>query len=640
MMDLPEDQEIRERALSPGESFHLEAPAGSGKTSVLLARFLTLLTKVEAPEELLALTFTRKAAGELRTRVMQLLWRREELGPEANPWERELTELAGEVWRHFSRRTGAVQEILAAERLPIMTFHSFCAQLLRYAPQEAGLPLDFQLLEDNEAEWLKEEALEELRRRLAPRPAQDPVRLALVRRLVRLNNDWPRLARELRSLVSRRDGLKDFLKLAKLGREPGAYEELLGKRYQSLLRPVLDALKDGLGASDLGREWPDFWENLQGSSRGEGLPPRLPGSAWEDLPGWQAIARVLLTDSQGELRKQLTPNYGFPAGLQNTRWPEAIQALPPSLARRLKQCRELTLAAAWPEEVGALQDLVILLGEALKVYEELCAQRRSLDFLALEQAALGLLTREAPSDLMLRLDWRLTNLLVDEFQDTSEAQMDLLCQLLAGWEAGAGRTLMVVGDPKQSIYEWRQAKVRLFQESRRGLPCSSSPYPLIPLLLTTNFRASRTLIAWANQVFGDTVMKFPSGPEGVPFHAAAAGPGALEGGPPNLAMFSGDDNAAARQAEARWLARQVAQAVARRREGETIGILLFTRKHLATYLQALSEASLAVKVREGLKLSDSRVVRHLHNLARALVRPQDEVAWAALLRGPWTTSIP
>ncbi|HEX9884071.1 MAG TPA: UvrD-helicase domain-containing protein, partial [Desulfobaccales bacterium] len=76
-MLLPADQEVRDQALSPGRSFHLEAPAGSGKTSVLLARFLSLLARVEAPEELLALTFTRKAAGELRTRVMQLLWERE-----------------------------------------------------------------------------------------------------------------------------------------------------------------------------------------------------------------------------------------------------------------------------------------------------------------------------------------------------------------------------------------------------------------------------------------------------------------------------------------------------------------------------------------------------------------------------------
>src|SRR4030042_2012374 len=100
-------------------------------------------------------------------------------------------------------------------------------------------------------------------------------------------------------------------------------------------------------------------------------------------------------------------------------------------------------------------------------------------------------------------------------------------------------------------------------------------------------------------------------------------------------MFSGDSEPSARELEARWLARQVAQALSTLGERATIGILLFPRPHLPRYLQALYDAGLAVRVREGLKLTESRTVAHLHNLARALTRPQDEVAWAAALRGPW-----
>ncbi|MBI4795542.1 MAG: UvrD-helicase domain-containing protein [Deltaproteobacteria bacterium] len=592
MKNHPLDQEARDRALSPKESFHLEAPAGSGKTSVLLARFLTLLARVDAPESLLALTFTRKAAGELRTRVMDLLWRRRAPDPDASPWEHLLQKLADKVLWHFDKK-GALQELLAPERLPVMTFHSFCAQLLRYAPQEAGVPLEFKLLEEDEARWLKQNALEELRRRLAARPSQDSSRRALVRRLVRLNNSWPRLAQELRDLLGRRDCLGEFLELAHVTRDPARYEDLLTGRFQHLLSPLLENLAAGLAAGDLGRSWRDFWEEMQGSPLGADLPPRIPGATPGDLPLWQAISQVLLT-GQGDLRKSFIPKLGFPPDFKNTPWPGLIQQLPPDLVNSLKQCRNLHPIAARPEEVAALQDLVILLGEALGVYEELCAQRQALDFIALEQAALRLLAVEDPSDLLLRLDRRLTHLLVDEFQDTSEAQMTLLCRLLEGWEQEAGRTLMVVGDPKQSIYGWRQAKVRLFQESRAGLPCvGGGTFPLESLLLTTNFRASRTLITWANRVFGE------------------------------------------RDAEARWLAREAAQAAANLKEGEKIGILLFARTHLRTYLTAFKAAGLAVKVKEGLKLADSRVVQHLHNLARALTRPQDEAAWAGALRGPW-----
>ena len=154
---------------------------------MLLARFLTLLARVDTPEEMLALTFTRKAAGELRARVMALLWERQDPGPDASPLELRLRELAAAVFR---RHGDEAQLKLTPERLPIMTFHGFCAQLLKLAPQEAGVPLEFKLLEEDEARWLKAEALDEMRRRLNGRPARDPVRQALVRRLVRLNNDW------------------------------------------------------------------------------------------------------------------------------------------------------------------------------------------------------------------------------------------------------------------------------------------------------------------------------------------------------------------------------------------------------------------------------------------------------------------
>lgn len=626
----PADQAIRDQALSPLEGFHLEAPAGSGKTSVLLARFLTLLARVDTPEEMLALTFTRKAAGELRARVMRLLWERHDLGPEVSPLDLKLQELAAEVFR---RHADGAQLKLTPERLPIMTFHGFCAQLLKLAPQEAGVPLDFTLLEEDEDRWLKAEALEELRTRLNIRPAHDPVRLALVRRLVRLNNDWRRLAKELHGLLSRRDSLGDFLALARVSRDATAYRRLLEERFQMVLQPSLEGLRAGLAASTLGQTWPELSQELQGSPHGDMFPKIIPGTTPADLAGWQAVATVLLTKG-GDPRKRLSVKDGFPDSFDQKKWAALLQALPLPVTRTLKQCRDLTPSGASAEEAAALQDLVILVGEALKVYEQLCDRRGALDFVALEQSTLKLLSEDDPTEIMLRLDWRLKHLLVDEFQDTSENQMTLLCRLMSGWQAGAGRTLMVVGDPKQSIYGWRQAKPRLFMESRHGLPCDgSAPLPLTPLWLTTNFRATRTLIEWANQVFEDTVMA--SGTAGARFHRAEPRPGAPEGPVPYLALFTGETDLAARELEARWLAGQVAGSLSALKEHETIGILLFTRTHLPLYLKALGEAGLAVRVREGLKLADSRVVAHLHNLARVLVRPQDEVAWAAALRGPW-----
>ncbi len=632
MTNTPVDQEIRDRALDPAGAFHLEAPAGSGKTTVLLDRFLTLLGLVDSPDEVLALTFTRKAAGELKTRVMELFEIRAEPGPDAPLHQLRCYELAQRAFRRHIDRTGAVGLL---ERLRIMTFHSFCSMLLRLAPQEAGVPLEFRLLEGAEDDWLKLEAVEELRRVLSARPPDDPVRQALVRRLVRLNNNWPRLARELRELLSRRDSLGEFLQLVRASQSPAAYEDLLAHRLQILIGRDLEQLRGDFAATPLGGDWPHFWEDLErsGAPLAEKLPPLLPGVALDDLEAWQHIAEALLTQ-KGEPRKSFTPKYGFSQNFKDTRWPDLIRGLSAPLARQVHEFTKLTPIAAFPGEVAAVQDLVILVAQALEVYRKLCAQNQALDFIALEESALKLLQPENPQELLLNLDCRLRHILVDEFQDTSLNQMTLLCRLLEGWEAGAGRSLVVVGDPKQSIYGWRQAKLRLFLESRRGLPCESgSVFPLESLILSTNFRATRRLIAWVNQVFGDTVIT--AGEAEVEFHAAAAGPEAREGEDPQLALFAGAQDLDPRAAEARWLAGAVALARQDLGKSEKIGILLFARTHLPIYLQAFQAVGEPVRLKEGLKLTESPVVQHLHNLAQALVRPQDELAWAALLRGPW-----
>ena len=127
------------------------------------------------------------------------------------------------------------------------------------------------------------------------------------------------------------------------------------------------------------------------------------------------------------------------------------------------------------------------------------AERGQADFTEIAQGAVRALGEpDAPTDLLLSLDVRIKHILVDEFQDTSISQWELLERLTAGWQRGDGRTVFAVGDPMQSIYRFREAEVGLFLRARhQGL----GNVALEALQLTTNFRSQAGIVDWVNATF-------------------------------------------------------------------------------------------------------------------------------------------
>jgi ATP-dependent exoDNAse (exonuclease V) beta subunit len=195
-----------------------------------------------------------------------------------------------------------------------------------------------------------------------------------------------------------------------------------------------------------------------------------------------------------------------------------------------------------------------------------------------------------------------------------------------------------VGDPKQSIYAFRKAEVSLFLEATKGLPLpGQEPFPLESLQLLANFRSHPRLVHWHNQIFAQTIMSETDDEADEVVHVSAE---ALANPTPDnlsLTLFSSENQVDhPREAEAEWLGQVVLQELEYLPEKEKIGILLFARTHLPLYLQGLQNAGVAVRVQEGAPLLVQREVLHLRQIAHALVRPQDDLAWAALLRAPWS----
>lgn len=639
-MTILADAAKRDRALDTSISFHLEAPAGSGKTSLLTARFLKLLGMVEHPRQVLALTFTNKAAGEMRERVTRCLDLAAKKADPENEAEGELAALAEKALLAH----GKIKELLlSGEILRIQTFHSFCYAVVAQAPLEAGIAPGSTLMDDNGQEFFLRETVDSALREISGRDPGDPARRALQNRLLYLNNSWRHLADEMEDLMRRREGMLDLVRELGFERSEGR----LSARVRGLVETTLSSLAADFEACTLARGWTRFLADMSaaGASAACTLPARIPPPKWEALDEWTCLANTLLT-KEGGVRKQPGPKVGFFSGFSKTCWGEALQQIPCVTADKLHAVRLLPCLDSPVRDPETLWDLVLLFHAVLDAFDARCRARRALDYAALEMAALRLFDSSLPSDLQLILDQQIRHILVDEFQDTSRGQWELLQKLCAGWTAADGRTLLLVGDPKQSIYAFRKAEVRLFMDAARGLPLEDGEkVALEPLVLETNFRSRPNLIDWCNSLFGQTVMADhdPDFDE-VPFSPAVARP-TIVGQAfqpagvsqlPELALFlEWPDRESARRREAGWLAGKVASAVQKNGPSSEIGILLFSRTHLSVYLEALQNCKVPVQVKEGLKLLDRPEVRGLRTLCRAMVLPQDDLAWAAQLRSPW-----
>jgi ATP-dependent exoDNAse (exonuclease V) beta subunit len=631
----PTDQTARDRALDTGHSWIVQAPAGSGKTGLLTQRYLALLARVEEPEEILAITFTRKAAAEMRNRVLGALdWASGP--PPADPFGLLTWRLA----RAADERDRQLGWQLAASpsRLRIQTFDSLSHGLARQLPLSTALGATPIIVDDplpgyQQAARRTLDALET--------PGSGDAVATLLRHL---DNDRAQLEGLLCAMLARRD---QWLRVSAQRPDADVLVEGLCHAVEAHLR----ALQRHCDASWLSRLAQIAWQAAeQRRLAGEpdaaaALPgPAAPGPQWAALGHWRVLAGLLLT-AQGLPRKSWNKRQGFPApgdrGIDAAERERraAAKAAIEDLAAVLREDAELAGLWTWVnrlpphlpnEDQHALLDALLqVLHRAAAELEVGFAEQGELDFPEVQLRALRALgTAQAPSDLTLRLDYRLQHLLVDEFQDTSVGQYELLETLTAGWTGDDGRTLFLVGDPMQSIYRFREAEVGLFLRAwRHGL----GGVPLGQLRLSANFRSSADLVDWVN---GHLVGVLP--PRSDPARGAvafvAATPQRPTAGGPAVTLHGWIDDD--RAAEAARAVDVVRAALAETRDGE-IAILARARSHLAEIARALTRADIGFSAVDIDPLTTRPVVQDLRALTRALLHPGDRLAWLTVLHSPW-----
>ena len=624
---LSEDAAARRAALEPGVSCIVRAPAGSGKTELLIRRYLALLATVDEPEEVVAITFTRKAAAEMRARVVGSLEAAAGTAPDAEH-ERVTWELSRRAAARDAERGWRLKEHPA--RMRIQTIDSLNAELTRQMPVLARFGAQPRVAERPEA--LYAEAARRTLRLLEDGDA-DQAR-AVVELARHLDNDLPRIHRLLTEMLPRRD---QWLRHLHGGALPDRSELAAGltREVQAHLRHVRNALP-----ADCRAELVEVASRAGTILHSQGTTSpiaacaglkALPQADAAGLPAWRGIAALLLTQD-GRWRRKLDKNQGLP--------PEeaALKVRGMELLRRFESDGNLRalladVSALPPAEYPdaqwrALAALLTLLPLAVAELRLGFAEGGEVDFVEIALSALQALGEpEAPTDLALALDHRIRHLLVDEFQDTSVNQFRLLEMLTTGWQPDDGRSLFLVGDPAQSIYRFREAEVGLFLRAwEQGL----GGLALKPLTLHANFRSHSGLVDWYNASFPRI---FPAQAD-VDSGAVTYAPSAARRAGGGMAVQLHPLFDASREQEAELVCRLIAAAQAEDPRAR-VAVLVRAKSHLAASVRRLRGMGIHFQAVEVENLADQPVVQDLMALTRALSHAGDRTAWLAVLRAPW-----
>jgi len=586
-----EDQRARERIREAlGETLFVEAGAGTGKTSALVDRVVALVLGGRSIERIVAITFTEKAAAELRDRVRGGL----ERAKAERPDRADVIDLALE----------------SLDRAQVSTIHSFCQALLYSFAAEAGIDPSFRVHDEVMAERRFQERW---RIYLEGLGGDEDASRAIDRALGLGLTTWD-LANLATGLTDRSE-LAGLLESKPLTAELACWPDLREMASELAALPLesappgdelrlranrLASLVGELSRADAEEREPVLAAGAEVLAKG--YNPKG-GGAWESKE-----ARNLVSKTAGDIALKLNET--------------------------LRQCRAEALADVLPLIVRFVMDDAEVRGrEGVLTFDDLILRVRDL----------VATTPQAVRALRARCDVQL----IDEFQDTDPLQVQIALAFATDPESGAlepGR-LFLVGDPKQSIYRFRRADMAIYSQTRDHVERQGGAFPSLAL----NRRSRKKVLAWVNEVFSPLIG--PGYDEAVqpPYRPIRASRDGIVAGP-GVAWMGGElpeKNARkVREVEAGAVAANCLAAIEEgwqvvERDGTTrppllkdIAVLIPARTILPALERALMEAGVPYRVESGSLIYRTQEVRDLLNCLAAIDDPEDEVAVVASLRSP------
>ncbi len=612
-----EDEQARLFAVDPRNNVILEASAGTGKTSVLVTRYVNLLKAGVEPANILAITFTRKAAAEMRERIVR------ELRDAAS-----LSEPDRRRWMELRDRLGEIA---------ISTIDAFCLSLLREFPLEADVDPGFEMADETEVPRLIEASLDGSLRILTSLARREPD-IALVLAQLGLSRTREGLAALLERRLVAWGALDRFLDDRRLALTSASVCAKALEELRSALREIPGGLEQFLEDGPIGHpryQW--LARELRGLSSGGERPDADTRSLLDRVAAHFLTLDGKVRSPAGAINPYKVEHYPSPAASKRHRAAVAqfggrIERILSGFARDLN-----SIMARGVRRMFAI---------ALSQYRRALDERSVLDFSDVLQRALDLLRQmDEFSQSRYRLESRYHHVLVDEFQDTSRAQWELVSLLVQSWGEGLGLatqpSVFIVGDRKQSIYRFRDAEVAVLREAGRyieGLRPGGSPRRSI----ARSFRALPELLAFVNEAFAGMSQRVDR-PDAFSYGDAdrfpvTVSPDRFRG--PALGIAVEEEPAACAATVAAEIARVLREdtvrdrrtGVARRATPGDIAILFRSRASHRDFEDALDRLGIPTYVYKGLGFFDADETKDVVALIRYLARPVSDLRAAAFLR--------
>lgn len=654
----PVDQPQRERAIDVTSSFIVQAPAGSGKTDLLTRRFLALLADepIDSPDQILAITFTRAATAEMRNRILADLHK-----AAATPACTEDDERIQLARRALTRAQKAGWHLIEQPNLlQIETIDSLCLRIVQGQPLTARLGGRIDPTEN--AQQLYLEAARRTIRNLGG--DNQELNTAIKHLLALRDNHLANCEGLIADMLEHRDQWEDAFPLTSNTDWDNARSILESPFREAISRTISQAL-ELLDAQPLVAKQLLDIANYAGSNQPKGsiglLYPMQSLPTPMSFEHWEALTCLLLT-KEGDWRKRFTVNEGFPPASKGTEAKKWIAGRDEMMGRlrsitglleSLRAIRTLPASRYDDDQWLTLRHLFTVLRQALAELRVLFAERNQIDFLYSSGAALDVLRNDVSG-----FAWadNIRHLLIDEFQDTSRRQHQLISTLVSHWSGDQSRTVFAVGDPMQSIYLFRQAEVELFHSAQNdGIRHGNDPaFHLEQLTLQTNFRSHARLTDPLNDVF-KPVFEANVSPHVSPvkFNPSTAAIATIETihkpafqVHPQLLDARDKELADKHKSDLRHReAERVADIIqkhsdrieqAKQQDAEyRVAILVRNRNHLAAIVPELRRREFDFRAVDLEPLAERQELLDLLSLVRALMLPMDRIAWLSVLRAPW-----